>query len=212
MKYQAVIFDLDGVICSTDQDHYFAWKKIADEVGVSFDEKVNHRLRGIGRRESLEILLGSRSNEFSEQDKVKLTERKNALYQLSLQKMTSQDLQPVVKQTMDVIKAQGMKTAIGSSSKNARLILQQLGLADYFDAVADGTNITRSKPDPEVFLKASHYLGVEPQFCLVVEDSQAGVKAAVAANMDCAAIGDAAGAGLATYDLQQFSDLLRYVQ
>jgi HAD superfamily hydrolase (TIGR01509 family) len=140
-----------------------------------------------------------------------LTERKNLLYGELLKNMSPQDLDPAVRKTMDLLKARGIKIAIGSSSKNAKLILQQIGLKDYFDAISDGTNISRSKPDPEVFIKASEYLGVEPQFCLVVEDSRAGVEAAVAANMDCAAMGDAAGAGMATYDLECFSDLLCYV-
>jgi beta-phosphoglucomutase len=112
---------------------------------------------------------------------------------------------------MELIKARGIKIAIGSSSKNTRLILKQLGLENYFDAVSDGTNITRPKPDPEVFLKASEYLGIEPQFCLVVEDAKSGVEAAMAANMDCAAIGDATRYGLATYNLSLIEDLLLYV-
>lgn len=211
MKYQAVIFDLDGVICSTDHDHYLAWKNIAGEIGIYFDEKINNRLRGIGRMESLEILLGSRSGEFSEEDKKKLVERKNKLYRNLLKNMSSQDLRPDIKKNMDLIKAKGIKIAIGSSSKNTKLILMQLGLDNYFDAVSDGTNITRSKPDPEVFLKASDFLGIKPQFCLVVEDSKAGLEAALAANMDCAAIGDAVKYGMATYHLKQFADLLLYV-
>ncbi len=211
MKYQAIIFDLDGVICSTDHDHYLAWKKIADDLGIYFDEMMNNRLRGIGRMESLEILLGSRSGEFSDEAKKKLAEQKNALYRNSLKNMSPQDLSPDVKKTMDQIKTQGIKIAIGSSSNNAKLILKQIGLENYFDAVADGSNITRAKPDPEVFLKASDYLGIAPQFCLVVEDAKAGVEAALAANMDCAAIGDAAKYGLAAYDLNDFTDLLLYV-
>lgn len=209
-KYQAVIFDLDGVICSTDKDHYLAWKEIAEEIGVDFDETVNNRLRGIGRMDSLEILLGDRSREFSEEAKQEMAERKNAFYRNSLQKMTPQDLDPEVLKTLELIKAQGIKIAIGSSSKNAKLILRQLGLENYFDAVSDGTNITHSKPDPEVFLKASDYLGIEPQFCLVVEDAQSGLEAAAAANMDCAAIGDALRYE-ATYYLYRLPDLLLYV-
>ncbi|MDX9873040.1 MAG: beta-phosphoglucomutase [Clostridia bacterium] len=211
MKYQAVIFDLDGVICHTDRYHYLAWKKIAEEIGVDFDETANNRLRGIGRRESLEILLGSRSGEFSEEAKKEYAERKNTLYRSLLQNMSPQDLDPDVKKTLDRIRVQGIKIAIGSSSKNASLILQRIGLENYFDAVSDGANITRSKPDPEVFLKAGAYLGIEPRRCLVVEDAKAGLEAALAANMDCAAIGDAARYGLATYHLNRFTDLLLYV-
>lgn len=211
MKYQAVIFDLDGVICSTDHDHYLAWKKIAEELGIPFDETMNNRLRGVGRMESLEIILGDRSREFSAAAKQELTERKNALYRSLLMKMSPRDLNGEVKNTMDQIKARGIKIAIGSSSKNTKLILKLLGLENYFDAVSDGTNISRSKPDPEVFLKASEYLGIEPPLCLVVEDAKSGVEAALAANMDCAAIGDAVRYDQATYHLERIDDLLRYV-
>lgn len=211
MKYQAVIFDLDGVICSTDYDHYLSWKKIAGELGIPFDETMNNRLRGVGRMESLEIILGDRSGEFSAAAKIEMAERKNIYYRKQLKKLSHRDLSAEVKKTMDLIKARGIKTAIGSSSKNTKLILKQLGLENYFDAVSDGTNIARSKPDPEVFLQASAYLGIEPQFCLVVEDAKSGVEAALAANMDCAAIGDAVQYDLATYHLQQIEDLLLYV-
>ena len=211
MKYKAVIFDLDGVICSTDQSHYLAWREIAEEIGISFDTAVNNRLRGIGRMDSLEILLGSRSGEFTEEAKIELAEQKNALYRNSLKNMSPSDLSPEVKATMDQIRAKGLKMAIGSSSKNAKMILQQIGLENYFDAISDGTNIAHSKPDPEVFLKASEYLRIEPRYCLVVEDAKAGVEAALAANMDCAAIGDAANYELATYRLNHITDLLLYV-
>ncbi len=208
-KYRAVIFDLDGVICSTDHYHYLAWKEIAGEIGVSFDETANHRLRGISRMESLEILLGHRSKEFSPALKKEFTEKKNTIYRRLLENMSPKDLNPDVKNTLDLIKLQGFKTAIGSSSKNAKFILRQIGLEDYFHAVSDGTNITRSKPDPEVFLKASKFLRVEPQFCLVVEDAKSGVLAAMAAGMDSAAIGDAVNHSIADYNLKEFSDLLR---
>lgn len=211
MKYKAVIFDLDGVICSTDHSHYLAWKTIAEEIGIGFDETINNRMRGLGRMDSLEILLGTRSSEFPETAKTELAERKNALYRNSLKDMSPQDLSPDVKSTLDQIRAEGILMAIGSSSRNAKMILKQIGLENYFDAVSDGTNITRSKPDPEVFLKASDYLGIEPRLCLVVEDAKAGVEAAVAAEMDCAAIGDAARHELATYHLNQITDLLQYV-
>ncbi|MGI6678545.1 MAG: beta-phosphoglucomutase [Dehalobacterium sp.] len=211
IKYHAIIFDLDGVICSTDHSHYLAWKKIADEIGVYFDEIVNNQLRGIGRMESLEALLGSKSDEFSHEAKKKLAEQKNMIYRNLLKKMSPQDLSPEVKKTLDQIKNRGIKIAIGSSSKNAKLILKQIGLENYFDVISDGTNITRSKPDPEVFLKASDYLKIAPEYCLVVEDAIAGVEAALSANMDCAAIGDAANYEKATYKLEHFSDLLQFV-
>ena len=212
MKYQAIIFDLDGVICHTDQYHYLAWKQIADELEVYFDEQINNRLRGVSRRESLEIILEAYPGRLTEEEKTYYTEKKNGLYRSLLQNMSAADVTAEVRETLDQLRSQGILLAIGSSSKNAKSILKQIGLEDYFDAVSDGTNITRSKPDPEVFLKASQFLGVEPRLCLVVEDARSGVEAALAANMDCAAIGDATKYNLAQYNLQRFSDLLQISQ
>lgn len=211
MKYRAVIFDLDGVICSTDRYHYCAWKEISRELGVDFNEKINNRLRGIGRLESLEIILETYPGKLSEETKKYYAEKKNSLYRQLITKMSPADLSSEVKTTLERVKAKGLKIAIGSSSKNTKLILRQLGLNDYFDAVSDGTNISRSKPDPEVFIKASEYLGIEPRYCLVVEDAKAGVEAALSAGMDCAAIGEAAGYESATYKLKTLSDLLLYI-
>lgn len=208
MKYKAVIFDLDGVICHTDKYHYLAWKRIADEIGVNFDENVNNRLRGISRMESLEIILESYGGLLSAEDKLYYAQKKNTFYRHFLKDMSPQDLSDEVKDTLHRIKDIGIMTAIGSSSKNTKFILEQIGLKDYFNAVSDGTNIIRSKPDPEVFLKASEYLGVEPGLCLVVEDAKAGIEAALSANMDCAAIGDGTKYNLADYNLNSFSDLM----
>ena len=129
-----------------------------------------------------------------------------------LKEMTPDDLSPEVKSTLNALRAKGLLLGIGSSSKNTKFILSRIGLGDYFDKISDGTNITRSKPDPEVFLKAAEYLGLEPKDCLVVEDAKAGIEAALAAGMDAAAIGDATSCGLATYNLSAFSDLLNCVE
>jgi len=212
MKYKAVIFDLDGVITRSDQYHYLAWKKIADEIGVYFDEAINNRLRGVGRAESLDIILEAFPGKLTPLEKQKYAEEKNTIYrQLLLEYMSEKDLSGEVKGTMDKIKEKGIKIAVGSSSKNTKLILSRLGLAHYFDAVSDGTNITHSKPDPEVYLKASEFLSVKPEHCLVVEDAESGIRAAAAAKMDCAAIGDGTKYGLAAYNLNRFSDLLEIV-
>jgi beta-phosphoglucomutase len=212
MKYKAIIFDLDGVICHTDQYHYLAWKQIAAELGVYFDENINNRLRGVSRMESFEIILESYKGSLTTEEKHYYTNKKNELYRNLLKNMTPGDVSPQVLETLNQIRSQGILMAIGSSSKNARFILKQIGLDNYFDAVADGTDITRSKPDPEVFLKASEYLHIEPGLCLVVEDAKSGIEAARAANMDCAAIGDGARYNLAQYNLKSFSDLLLIIR
>ena len=212
MKYKGIIFDLDGVICFTDHYHYLAWKALADRLGIYFDETINNRLRGVSRMASLDIILERYDGTLSEEEKLAAAEEKNNTYRELLKEMSPADLSPEVKQTLDALRAKGLLLGIGSSSKNTKFILSQIGLGDYFDKISDGTNITRSKPDPEVFLKAAEFLGLEPKDCLVVEDAKAGVQAALAAGMDAAAIGDATSCGLATYNLSRFSDLLNCVE
>lgn len=208
MKYKGIIFDLDGVICHTDKYHYQAWKKLADKLGIYFDQEINNRLRGVSRMESFDIILEKYHGQMSQEDKVRYAAEKNDLYRELLKNMTTDDLDPQVKETLDTLRSRGLLLAIGSSSKNAGFILERLGLDGYFDAVSDGNNISRSKPDPEVFLKAAVYLDLQPQDCLVVEDAQSGLEAAIAGNMDCAAIGDAVKCNKANYNLETFSDLL----
>ena len=212
MRYQAVIFDLDGVICHTDGYHYQAWKAVADELGIYFDETINNRLRGVSRMASFEIILEKYDGVMSEEEKLNYVTRKNEIYKELLKNMSPADLSQEVKDTLDALREMGLKLAIGSSSKNARFILERLGLKDYFDAISDGNNITHSKPDPEVFVKAAGFIGEGPEHCLVVEDAVAGVQAAKAGNMECAAIGDAALSGLANWNLTTFSDLKAVVK
>lgn len=208
MKYKGIIFDLDGVICHTDKYHYQAWKTIADELSVYFDEEINNRLRGVSRMESLEIILERCCREMTLEEKKAFAEKKNEIYRELLKKMSPSDLDSRVKDTLDRLKRGGMLLAIGSSSKNAGLILERLRLEGYFDALSDGNTITHSKPDPEVFKKAAKMLHLEAEDCLVVEDAKAGLVAARAGGMDCAAVGDAAKAGIADYNLEAFDSLL----
>jgi len=210
MKYKGIIFDLDGVICHTDQYHYQAWKKLSDKLGVYFDEEINNLLRGVSRMESLDIILKRyEGTPLSLEEKTTYVNEKNELYLQLLQHLTPKDLSEEVKRTLDKLRERNIKQAIGSSSKNAVFILTRLGLSEFFDAISDGNNITNSKPNPEVFLKAAEFLGLKPEECLVVEDAVVGVQAATRGNMDCAAIGDAAKANIATYSLTSFLDLLR---
>lgn len=208
-QYDAVIFDLDGVICHTDAYHYQAWKALADRLGVPFDEQVNNLLRGVSREESLEIILKHGGlTTLTAEEKRRACAEKNEIYKGLLDEMSPADLSKEVKDTLDGLRAMGIKLAIGSSSKNAKKILEQIGLGDYFYAVSDGTNITHSKPDPEVFLLAAQYAKAEPKHCLVVEDARAGIEAACRAGMDSAGIGDAASYEKAVYSMETFSQLL----
>lgn len=209
MKIAAVIFDLDGVICSTDQYHYQAWKAIADELHIPFDESVNMRLRGVSRAESFDIILEKYIGPpLTAEQKSSYILKKNQLYLQLLQNMSAHDTDGDVLHTLQNLRANGIKYAIASSSKNAKFILKRLELIDSFDAIIDGNDITRSKPDPEVFVLASKALNAKPQECLVVEDAQAGIEAAVTAGIPCAGIGDAVNHPNATYRIDSVSDIL----
>lgn len=206
---RAIIFDLDGVIVFTDQFHYQAWKKMADDMGIYFDKTINNRLRGVSRAESLEIILERYEGEpLPQAKKAELMESKNNTYRELLSTMTPADVKDEVRKTLAELRNRGYKLAIGSSSKNAKFILQQVGLTDAFDAISDGTNISKSKPDPEVFLKAAQFLGAEPEECWVVEDAYAGIDAAKNAGMKAIGIGDASSYEKADERIASFSELL----
>lgn len=210
--YKGVIFDLDGVICHTDQYHFKAWKKIADQLGIYFDEKINDRLRGVSRLESFHIILEHYDGFISEGQIQSCLAEKNEQYRQLLGEMSPADLDPAIQEMLDTLRRRGKKLAIGSSSKNARFILERLGILEYFDAISDGNNIERSKPDPEVFLKAAQYLNLPPACCLVAEDAKAGLLAAEAAGMDCAAIGEAVKSELAAYHMATAAELKELVK
>lgn len=194
MDIKAVIFDLDGVIVTTDDCHYTAWKKMADDEGIYFDRKINERLRGVSRMQSLEIILEKSDKPYTEQEKLALAAKKNAYYVDLIQKLTPHDVLGGVTENLKTLKEHGIKIAIGSSSKNTPIILNRIGLADYFDAVSDGNNIKNSKPDPEVFLKAAEMLNIAPENCMIVEDADAGIEAGKRAGMKTFALGGASGA------------------
>jgi beta-phosphoglucomutase len=189
---RGIIFDLDGVIVSTDEFHFQAWKQLADAEGIPFTRENNHRLRGVSRMESLDILLERGDRFYSTAEKFEMAERKNAAYRELLGALSPRDLLPGVRRFLDDAKALDLRLAIGSSSRNARQILQSIGLENEFDAVVDGTDILKSKPDPEVFVLAASRLALLPEECLVVEDADAGVDAAIAAGMRVLAVGAAA--------------------
>lgn len=196
---KAVIFDLDGVIVSTDTLHYKAWKELATKENIEFDETINNRLRGISRMESLDIVLEKASKKYADKEKTELAAYKNDIYAASLNTLSKSDILPNVMDVLDTLKKRNIKVAIGSSSKNAKKILKQIGLFTYFDAISDGTNIEKSKPDPEVFLMAADMLGIPYNNCAVVEDAVSGLIAAKAANMVAYATGDAAKSDIKDY-------------
>lgn len=211
-RVKAVIFDLDGVLVFTDQFHYQAWKQIADEMGIYFDETINNRLRGVSRMESLEIVLEQYEGEaLPPEKKEELASRKNGIYRKLLAAMTPGDVSGEVRDVLEELRRRGCKIALGSSSKNAKFILERTGLYDAFDVIADGDVIARSKPDPEVFLKAAEFLGEKPENCLVVEDAEAGIEAGIAGGMKTAAIGDAVKCKKADYTLLTIKDLLTVI-
>lgn len=194
-----VIFDLDGVIVSTDNCHYLAWKRMADEEGIYFDRTINERLRGVSRMESLDIILERAQRTYTDDEKQAMATRKNAYYVELIGSLTRADILPGALDTLRYLKGRGVKVAIGSSSKNTPIILRQIGLENAFDAVADGNAITRSKPDPEVFVLAARLLGLSPENCLVVEDADAGIEAALAGGMRALGVGSAADNQAATF-------------
>lgn len=208
MNIKAIIFDLDGVICHTDQYHFQAWKQLADRLAIPFTERDNDRLRGVSRMESLNIVLEKSPRVYSAQEKLTFAEEKNEAYKRLLLQITPADLPEETLSTLRELRAHGLLLGIGSSSKNTKLILSRLGLADFFDAIADGTEITHSKPDPEVFLLAAEKLGVSPAEALVAEDAGAGIEAAKAGGFFAAGIGPAAINPDANVALASLADLL----
>lgn len=206
-KYDAVIFDLDGVICSTDEYHYLAWKELADSLALPFDRQYNNKLRGVSRLESLNLILALGERQYSDEEKQAMAQKKNDTYRRLLEKMSPADVSDDVLSTLNELKRK-YPLAIGSSSRNTKFILSRIGLADFFDAVIDGNDISASKPDPEVFLKAADALSQRPSSCLVVEDAAAGIEAAVRGGFDSAGIGDASRLDGATYHIGRLSDLL----
>lgn len=212
MSIKGIIFDLDGVICSTDNYHYLAWKALADRLGIPFDRERNNLLRGVSRMASLEIILEKATQTYTDAEKEAFATEKNDLYRELLKEMTTADLSDEVRDTLNTLRSKGLKLAIGSSSKNTPFILDRIGLGGFFDAVADGNCITHSKPHPEVFLKAADMIGLAPADCIVVEDAHAGVEAGVAGGFTVAAIGDARDDERAEHHLHSFGDLLKVVE
>ena len=207
---KGIIFDLDGVLLKTDQFHYLAWGKIAEKFSIPFSYEINDRLRGVSRMDSLNIILSYSKESFSEIEKEEIADEKNEIYRSYLQKMTPKDVDDSIRETLKKLKDIDLKLAIGSSSKNTNLILEKTHLLEYFDAVSDGNNITKSKPNPEVFLKAAEYLNLEPSECFVVEDAVAGIDAGNNGGFITVGIGPASKYEKAKFSINKLSDLLNF--
>ena len=203
---RGVIFDLDGVIVTTDDCHYRAWKRMADEEGINFDRSINERLRGVSRMDSLSIILERAGKLYTEAQKEEMAARKNRYYVDLISALTPEDILPGALEVVNTLKAKGIRVAIGSSSRNTPVILRQIGLSNTFDAVSDGNQITHSKPHPEVFLLAAKRLQLPPADCLVVEDADAGIEAALAGGMKALGVGSAAKNPRATYRAETLAD------
>lgn len=191
-RFKAVVFDLDGVITDTAHYHYLAWKRLAESVGVPFDEAFNEHLKGVDRMGSLDLILGTAAGHYTHAEKLALATSKNAHYQELIATMSQQDLLPGAVETLARVRAAGLKIGLASVSKNAFTVLDMLGIRDRFDVVVDAALIRHSKPHPEIFLTAAAQLGVAPVDCLGVEDAVAGVASIKSAGMFALGVGDPA--------------------
>jgi beta-phosphoglucomutase len=210
---KACLFDLDGVIVDTAKYHYLAWKRLADELGFDFTEHHNERLKGVSRVRSLEILLEIGGISRSEEEKAIMATRKNEWYVEYIKAMDASEILPGVTEFLATLKANGIKIALGSASKNAGMILTNIGMMDTFDAIIDGNKTSEAKPDPEVFLLGAEALGVAAEECVVFEDAEAGVEAAIRAHMHVIGIGSSEQLAAADFTIKQFTELtLKQVQ
>jgi beta-phosphoglucomutase len=186
---KGALFDLDGVIVDTAKYHYLAWKRLAEELGFEFTEAHNERLKGVSRMRSLEILLEVGGISCSEEEKLAMAEKKNNWYVEYIKKMDESEILKGAREYLLKLREEGIRIALGSASKNAPMILQNLGITDLFDAIIDGNKVSKAKPDPEVFLLGAKELGLVPADCVVYEDAEAGIEAAKRAGMGTVGIG-----------------------
>ncbi|MDG1111514.1 MAG: beta-phosphoglucomutase [Polaribacter sp.] len=207
MKKRGYIFDLDGVIVDTAKYHFLAWKKLANSIGIDFSQEQNEQLKGVSRVQSLEKILAWGNKTISAAHFTRLMTSKNDDYLLHVHEMSESEILPDVIKILNFLVDESQPVALGSASKNARLILNKVNLIDKFEAIVDGTNVSKAKPDPEVFLIAAKQLEMPPEDCIVFEDSVAGVQAANSANMISIGIGDAKILHEADYIFRDFTEI-----
>ena len=212
MGYKGGVFDLDGVLVATASFHYLAWRELAERLGFEFTEEQNERLKGVSRAKSLEILLEIGNLSLSEAEKEELAKQKNRRYREMLEKLTERDILPGAGELLQELREAGIRTALGSASKNAPFILERLGLSNSFDVIVDGNAVAKAKPDPEIFLKAAQGMGLKPEECVVFEDSAAGIEAAKRGGMYAVGVGNMEnlqGADFVIIDLEEFRKRMR---
>jgi beta-phosphoglucomutase len=213
---KAVIFDLDGVITDTARYHYLAWRKVAHELGIYFDERINERLKGVDRLQSLEIVLERADRGFTAEEKQQWADRKNEYYKELIGRMTPTEIAPGARELLVTLKEKGIKTGLASVSKNAQTVIEKLQIKEHFDYMADAAQIQKGKPDPEIFLTVAENIQVEAGNCIGVEDAAAGIKAIKAAGMFAVGVGDPkilneadeVISGLSEFDFQKYMALL----
>ena len=186
---EAIILDLDGVITDTAEYHYRGWKRLADEEGLPFDREANEQLRGVSRRQSLLLILGDKKDEYTEEQIQEMMARKNGYYQEMLDNLTAEDFLPGAKELIAEIKARGLKIAVGSASKNTKRVLNSLKITDLFDAIGDGYSVERAKPAPDLFVHTAGKMGFPPRKCVVIEDAESGVQAALTGGFVAVGVG-----------------------
>lgn len=207
MEKVGFIFDLDGVIVDTAKYHYLAWRKLANELGFEFTLEQNELFKGVSRKRCLEILLDIGGIEATQAQFDTWMVEKNVDYLAYIEKMDASEILPDVLRVLEYLKNKNVPIALGSASKNAKPILEKVGLLHYFDSIVDGNNVTKAKPDPEVFLIAADNLGVGPQSCVVFEDAVAGIQAANAAGMVSIGIGDSDILNEAKHNFKDFTEM-----
>ncbi|MFC4095204.1 beta-phosphoglucomutase [Euzebyella saccharophila] len=207
MGIKAFIFDLDGVIVDTAKYHYLAWKKLANELGFEFTLEQNELFKGVSRKRCLEILLDIGNVTATQEQFDTWMVEKNEDYLAYIDEMDSSEILPDVPRVLNYLKGKNIPMALGSASKNARAILEKVGLISYFEYLVDGTNVTKAKPDPEVFLIGANKLGVSPEACVVFEDAVAGIQAANNAGMTSIGIGDESILSEAQYNFKDFTEI-----
>lgn len=212
MAIQAVIFDLDGVITDTAHLHFLAWKELGDSLGVEVNLELNELLKGISRKESLEIILKETGifDNFTDFERQELADRKNRSYVASLENLTPQDLLPGIGDCLKDLKERDIKIGLASASQNAGVIIEKLGVKSYFDTIVDPRSLSKGKPDPEIYLKAAAALGLSPAKCVGVEDARAGIEAIRAAGMTAIALGQSLEHVPADYHFLSAKDLVNF--